>query len=473
MGKAFGQLQEELVNDDQRRQLADEYGELKDAIKSDPSPANRERLYRLYQKYLSAGDDGFNRRYNAPVFDDKVDDSEHRYVCTIFAGKPDPMGRLLLMDAKVNETVTRSGGCITTLAGSPKPFILGETHPDANEDCYGDYLRMHSTRPGGARIKYAGLGLPLYYATALGVLMYRDQPGVYSMDDGCGSGRYPDAANFWRSLVKSGAAEEDEVDGEPEEEEYEEDIEVCTQATTRTRGPSGRTEYHTGVDVESSRGDGAYYEGEVCQEQTISFMGQSEDRSGTVQYINTKDKVLQSGLVAFVCSGTPDGGSDQGPLPPWHQTTWNKASAPSDSITVESGWPYTESWSDEGGSLRPVLLDETVERLVRAAHGPSPRLALFIAEAIKTSKHPKAEDFTVAYLTRPDIAEIVRGNTRAMELLGQQRLPGLGSLSLAAHREVMTAMRFGQAIDLRSDNPFNLPKPSAALLRSWAKYGDL
>jgi hypothetical protein len=123
--------------------------------------------------------------------------------------------------------------------------------------------------------------------------------------------------------------------------------------------------------------------------------------------------------------------------------------------------------------MKPIVRDDVVEKLVRALHGPSPRLALFIAEAIKNSSHSKAEDFTVAYLTRPDIADIVRGNARAMELLGQQRLPGLGSLSMAAHREVMTAMRLGQAVDLRSDNPFNLPKPSAALTRSWAKYGDL
>ena len=98
-------------------------------------------------------------------------------------------------------------------------------------------------------------------------------------------------------------------------------------------------------------------------------------------------------------------------------------------------------------------------------------LVVFVAEAIKNSKHPKAEDLAVAYLTRPDISSMVRGNQRVMELLGQQRLPGLGGLSGAAMREVMGVMRTGRGLG-QGDNPLHLPQKSAELKRLISQYPE-
>jgi hypothetical protein len=126
-------------------------------------------------------------------------------------------------------------------------------------------------------------------------------------------------------------------------------------------------------------------------------------------------------------------------------------------------------WKD--ASTPKVADRRTVEMLAASMHGNSAMLVVFIAEAIKNSGHPKAEDLTVAYLTRPDIASMVQGNQRVLELMGQQRLPGLGGLSRAALRDVMDVMRAGRTPGT-GDNPLHLPKQSAELKRLIAQYPE-
>ena len=73
--------------------------------------------------------------------------------------------------------------------------------------------------------------------------------------------------------------------------------------------------------------------------------------------------------------------------------------------------------------------------------------------------------------TRSDIAQVMGENPRYLELIGQQRLPGLGGLSADARREVMRAsQRLGQ-IQYTSGNPLNLPKASKKLVDVIRRFG--
>jgi hypothetical protein len=96
--------------------------------------------------------------------------------------------------------------------------------------------------------------------------------------------------------------------------------------------------------------------------------------------------------------------------------------------------------------------------LARAFHGPSPRLALFIAKTLLQNK----ADLAVAYLSRPDVAKLVSGNERAMASLTGGGLSGLGR---AEQNEILKALSHGQTrtVDKTSANPFDLPKLSTRL----------
>lgn len=415
--------------------------EAQNAYKAEPTPWNRQRLNAAFYRYLYAG----RRNFGEDEWATEINGTDYGYVATLLNPKADPLGRFLLCDARMRHDMRK---CLMALSGTIEPLILGETHPDPYEECMDGYLRMHSANPGGARIKQFALGTTLYFGTMLGATLYRSYEGIYSMVGGCGSSRLADADKLWGDLVERGLAEEDESTGGGEEE-YEEAVEVCAEAD--------------GVEVESSRGDTGYYTGEICRNRYVSFTGRNEGGED-VQTMRTS-RLLNDPCIAYVCESE----NTATHLPPSHVSTWeqNNSTAPQ----TRANWGDVEEahWHDDAPTPKFPSL-RTVEMLTASSHGPSPRLVLFNAQAIKNSGHPQAEDLMVTYLTRPDIAPIVRGNQTAMELLGQQRLPGLSGLSLAAHREVMSAMRLGQSIDMNSDNPLRLPKKSAALIKLLAKY---
>lgn len=431
---------------------------------SDPALKQLERAAKLYKQqpslqtklivneafynYLSLGSSAFGKK----AWRQRINDEDFGYVATLLNPKADPLGRYLMCDVRMEDRLKQ---CLMALSGTANPLILGETHPDPNEDCYSDYLRMHSSRPGGARIKGAGLGSTLYFGTMLGATLYGSRYGIYSLQDAsCGSGRLEDADMLWGDLVRRRLAQEDEVSGDDEENEYEEDTEVCVDI--RRKHKDGY------VEVESSKGDYGTYSGEVCQYVEVGFTG-SRSATGTAQYMSS-ERLKRDPCIAYVC------GSDDSTLGPNHVSTWEKDNA--DAPTTEDRAfqsVYSEHW--DGDALK-FPDKRTVEMLAASKHGPSPRLVLFNAQAIKNSGHEKAEDLMVAYLTRPDIAPTIKNNQTAMELIGQQRLPGLSGLSRAAHREVMSAMRLGQTIDPNADNPLRLPKKSAALLKLSSQYPE-
>jgi hypothetical protein len=387
---------------------------------------------RAYYRYLYAGD----RDYDNREYESWLQRDSFGYGATLLNLKPDPMGRFLLCDIRTREDLEYS---ILCLAGGA-PLALGTSHPDTSEDCYPGYLRMHSDRPGGARVRDMGLGSTLYVGTMVTASMFGGFKGIFSMDGGCGSIRKPDADALWARLVEYGLAQE----GESEDP------------------------YGGGSDPDDEPEDEDY-------------TGYSDDYPGEgggepVQYMDTR-RLMKHPAIAFTCSG------NGGLLPPHHKSSWKEqAKGDRPAGTPRYGGAATRRrsmqlsddilaahWKD---SSTPKVADRrTVEMLAAAMHGTSPMLVVFIAEAIKNSKHPKAEDLTVAYLTRPDIASMVQGNQRVMELLGQQRLPGLGGLSRAALRDVMDVMRLGRSPGI-GDNPLHLPKQSAEVKRLIAQYPE-
>jgi len=382
-----------------------------------------------YYRYLYVGDRDFDdqREFTADIAKDK-----YAYAATLLNVKPDPMGRFLLCDLRATDTVENTLMCLT---GESKGLPLGETHPDPSEGCYEGYLRMHSGRPGGVRAQMMGLGSTLYLGTTLAASMYGGFSGIYSMDGGCGSIRTGDADQLWKNLVEYGLADEDESD-----------------------------DSYGGYDPDAPPDD---------EDDPDEYGGGGGE---PVQYMSTR-KLMKHPAIAFTCSG------NGGLLPPHHKSAWTmRATGDRPAGTGRYGGAATRRrrmqlsddileahWKDAN---TPKVADKrTVEMLAASMHGTSPMLVVFIAEAIKNSKHPKAEDLTVAYLTRPDIASMVQGNQRVMELLGQQRLPGLGGLSRAALRDVMDVMRLGRSPGI-GDNPLHLPKQSAEVKRLIAQYPE-
>jgi hypothetical protein len=415
-----------------------------------PSLQTKLLVNEAFYKYLYIGSSKFKRGGN---WADTINDEEFGYVATLLNPKADPLGRYLMCDVRIEDRLKQ---CLMALSGSIKPLILGETHPDPDEGCFGDYVRMHSSRPGGARVKGAGLGSTLYFGTMLGVTLYGGRPGVYSLDGAsCGSGRLADADKLWPQLVSRGLAQEEEVEGGDEENEYEEETEVCVDI--RRKHKDGY------VEVYSSKDDYGTYTGTVCEDVEVSYTGSSRSDGGTAQYMTT-DRLKRDPCIAYVCGG------DNTLIGRKHVSTWEKPNDDAPRTNKEFERVYEAHWADVDTLKFPDK--RTVEMLAASSHGPSPRLILFNAQAIKNSGHEKAEDLMVAYLTRPDIAPTIKNNQTAMELLGQQRLPGLSGLSRAAHREVMSAMRLGQTIDPNSDNPLRLPKKSAALLKLSSQYPE-
>jgi hypothetical protein len=119
---------------------------------------------------------------------------------------------------------------------------------------------------------------------------------------------------------------------------------------------------------------------------------------------------------------------------------------------------------------------DTRKFLTNAVHGSSPFLVLTIAETLARSGSP---DLAATYLTRADVAPLVGQNPRLLELIGQQRLPGLSGLGRYTHRAVMT--RLGEAadgkikVDWSSENPLGLATLDARqkrLVERYSKDGD-
>lgn len=385
-----------------------------------------------YYRYLYEGERDFD---DEDEFVAAIKRDSYGYSSTLLNPRTDPYGRHLLCDMRMRNDFEAS---ILCLAGDPDGLPLGETHPDPSEGCLDGYLRMHSGRPGGARTQGMGLGTTLYLGTMLGASQFGNFKGIYSMDGGCGSIRTEDADQLWQGLVQYGLAEEGESDSDTPEPDPDEDID----------------------DEYGSEG------------YSDDYYGGGEP----VQYMSTR-KLLKHPAIAFTCSG------NTGALPPHHKSNWREvAKGDRPAGTPRYGG---DTRRRAGGGLPDLILEahwadvntpkltdrRTVEMLATSVHGASPMLVVFIAEAIKNSKHPKAEDLAVAYLTRPDISIMVRGNQRVMELLGQQRLPGLGGLSGAAMREVMGVMRTGRGLG-QGDNPLHLPKKSAELKRLISQYPE-
>lgn len=374
------------------------------------------------------------------------------YICSAFAVKPDPLGRFILMDIR-----SRRGRAYGLVSGARNVVVGSVTYEpgDTKSGSNGEYGRAHGSP--GARVRKAGIGATMYMGCALIAQVVDQLAGTFSPSPGNPEhNRTPSADNVWRGLVSNGSAYR-------EGDEYEE--ETTTHECRTVRGETTEVEDDNGYMVEAT----IKRPRQICDDVDVTYT-----RSDESDFLDGTTLTQETEFVAF--GGREYNEGANGPLgnllTSRMPSTWETAD---DALTDPRDEPM-EFYHVDGkyydSDKFPVVSEVTAEMMVRALHGDNPRVVMTIAETIKRSvAGQKGEDWVVAYLTRSDIAQVMGENPRYLELIGQQRLPGLGGLSADARREVMRAsQRLGQ-IQYTSGNPLNLPKASKKLVDVIRRFG--
>lgn len=468
---AYNLSQQYRYGDPRRESYMADYWRLKEKAQEFASPRFRLNTDRIVNEWLNGLADRSAAEVNLAVraywssflkgaisFDMYArDDLRSTYIGSAFAVKPDPLGRFTLMDI-------RFGGnrSYAYLSGANKIILGSGTASEGDRHFDGEYARQHGLP--GARVIGAGIGATLYMGTALGAsMMYEGVFGTASPSpDHTNHGRTDEADGVWDGLNDHGSATR----------EYDKVMDTKETETNHCVSVQGDE-----VEIE---GDYTTYTGtiqsdEICGDVIAEYEGVVGE--GEV------DKLPASALAKSKFMAFPSHGSGIDPL--GSETTlrfdmdsrWNGTS--DDAVRRPRNYRAFDDagiYDTDTKSLYPKLRPVTVEMLVRAQHGSSLQLIMFIAGTIKHNLAGQAgEDMVVTYLSRPDIAKIGAQNPRYLELIGQQVLPGLGGLSLDARREVARATRFAGlgGMTYTGGNPMNFPKPSrelVSLVKSF-KYG--
>jgi hypothetical protein len=372
------------------------------------------------------------------------------YTASVLSVKADPFGRYYLMDTRYDDEVTR-----LYLSGTQRPIAMASVYTDKSEE-YGDHFRQHGGP--GARVKGAGLGAIAYMMSAFCARYWESAyaEGTASPQGGENFNRTNDASKVWRGMRenKTSTVSCDEESGSGEHCAHVSGDTIYLgddrEGTITSDEICGEVDYEAEVCIDYLSWEAVLHEPFVVFAQD----GSVADDGDLPVSVDTAARRLSNFSSEWIVERTSDGRFQA-------KTNGQVAQDPNEE---EAFRPY---FDDDGNS---IVSKETCELLLRAYHGDSLFLTFAIADLLKRSG---SEDMMVAYLTRADIGSRLRDNQRAMELMGQRRLPGLSGLSGTAHREVMQAVRLSnlaQAAAVNPGNPFNFPKLSARLARKLARF---
>lgn len=392
---------------------------------------------------------------------------ESYYLGSVLSAKADPLGRFIFMDLRTwRPEGERYFKYVTlALAGAQKPTVFGGVYFDKYETDSsrgGDYYRQHGGP--GARVQRTGLGAALYPGSALACAMTSGTPGTFSPRTGSNHNRTREADKLWDSMVDSGLAETESGGSDTETSSQEHCVHV-----------NGDT--ITGFDANGDEVEGTITSDEVCGEVDYEY-----DSSVEEDFLDSETIFKNTPL--FVWPTTGDSG--RRPMMMNSKYEFDRNTAGYSQIAVQrptySSEPELDLLTGYYGTtdttadkyVFPELNKETAEMLAAAYHGSSVDLIFDIATVLQKST---GEDLFVAYLRRLDVSKAVQEHPERMaqylELLGQQRLPGVGRLSLAGINEVRSvhrAVRLGQLkVDPHSDNPLHIPKVSSRTQRKLDK----
>lgn len=475
----------------------------------------RDRLYEYLnftEEILGTKTDSF--RFSVP-----------RYVASMLASRPDPFGRHILCDAF-------NGGATTSLAlaGTRNIYMMGSGYYGESEDGNVAEGRVwkRSHTPDGVKPRSVGLGTTLYSCMAMAAYCYRDADGIYS-DGGSSS-----AERWWENALRHNYAQmaedvgvafvsEQQVDTETEvssnlylpnlpiwtpfrEGELGEKISLGVTAVLdllvpiwkqyneelgSVQGvyiPRGYLEYQGKPQLSTTYVDLAgYWQRRQADTdyQFVFYRDKIWDLEVEVQlvYVGQQRQETESDMSAVRILSAYDAAQSPFTLFGLYNTNaydvttrHNQAWGPPEGQRDLRGDTsiFRELYSSDGYAK---FTKPKAEFATRAFHGKSPFLALSLMQGIATAD----EDLAVAYASRPDIAPLIGRNETAMRIIEhaamRKQLPlpfsGLGGLSKAALREVKSRLGIA-AVGVPEmgpeDNPFNLPKLSAAAAKAAAKF---
>ena len=395
------------------------------------------------------------------------------YLATVVSFNEDQWGRLYLMDAytgrfsndrsmSYNES---NDSTVLALSGASTTVVLARIDADPGERYYEsglDFIRQHGSP--GARIKGSGCGALVYMASAAGAKYFGNYEGIASPKAGENANRTSAADRLWDSFERQGITERvDSGDGGEETME----IQHCERIRDR----------HV-EDVDGEGTDGYISSDEVCGDVDVEYQ-----RPGNIVDFLSGDKLFETPFVVFVNTHLYDGARIIAPAyrmgsnfsNKWERKDGKYATNDNplgDDPTIDSfGVKLSMRYADEQG--RPIVPSETCELLVRAYHGANTNVVFAIADLLHRCG---TQEQLTTYLSRSDVAESIQGDQRILELMGQQRLPGVAGLSAANHQKVMHAVRFGslaEAVAANPTNPLNFKPFSPRLAKVLGKFRAL
>lgn len=402
--------------------------------------------------------------YGMQEHEGRIDNSY--YLGSVLSAKTDPLGRYVLMDLRTSRSDSyRPKFKYLTLAltGAKSPTVFGGVYWDRDERDQtknGDYYRQHGGP--GARVQRTGLGAALYPGSALACAMTNGASGTHSPRTGSYHNRTRAADKLWDAMVQSGLAYTETGGGSTESGSMEHCVYVSGDSITGSD--------RNGDDVEAT-----ITSDHVCGDVDYEYDASVEEDflDATTIFDNTP---------LFVWSST--GAAGRRPFfmdsryefdvkaNAYKQIAATPGSEP-DITLLQIHHGVDDVTSDD--YVFPKIKTETAEMLAAAYHGGSPQLIFDIATVLRKSG---SEDLMVNYLRRLDIANAMQAHpelmNRYLELLGQQRLPGIGRVSLAGINEVRSVhrgVRLGQLkADPTSDNPLHVPVVSSRTQKKLAKF---
>jgi len=408
---------------------------------------------------------------------------EYLYGLSMFCPKPDPLGRYILCDVfarkdRDNSLIKYSGDygtmqTIITYAGVKTPLALGAGGPtmeDAEEyegeagkeEFTGKYLRMHS--PEGVKVRFAGFGTVLYGGTAVIANMENRYIGTWS------SGRSALADEWWERARKTGIAIGNKTVEYEEQTDVRKTLEICPPELRNQKvwayaeGYYDVTAYSTLEELLAAHPNAnrslinETTMDKVCFNSYVQF---PKFRTPPA-YVRAVDllpteNVLATNLIPFIANHPVTGLSssprvDQG-------TAWNP-------VVSNAAIAEKTRLSDKNEALFKTAStsETTAELLARASFGASPRLALFVFEALNKNGHA---ELAKQYLARKDIAALLAGNTTALGLLQTRALHSFRGMSSRLAGYVLSGLSEGLDYDapVNPQNPLNLPEMPASIRR--------
>lgn len=440
-------------------------------------PVTMERVYKTLRKAVEAKESVEERQaaeqYLRRMFTGSwTRHKDRRYVGSIFASKPDPLGRHVLVDCSTSYG-TGSGGTYITcyVAGAQKrenltdqAVLVGGGYSEERLKLLDgkNYSRSHT--PDGVSIEGAGLGFVLYSAHALTGYVMRGAEGCYSQE----GHRSESAENWWKKAVVPRP-------GSPAYAQRLKNVRRPGGYKTHCEPIRSRILRDRDLQPQPNKGRISAQEKVVCESVDMEYSIEQEAYD-----VLTAEAVMKTGFVAFGLIAPGD--RTTLPLQSAHKAFWDEAQPKVYPDERHANEVKTDIFYNSGrnsvyrrsadGDITYAMTKTRAELFSVSFHGPSPILTAIILNLLAKNY----EDQAVGYVMRPDIAAVLAGNKVLARLVAKRSLalPGLQGLSKSAHREICSALNgVGQGplrIDVEKDNPLNLPKLSAETKAMVAQY---